>query len=149
VRDIVVIGGSAGSIGALRTIVRDLPADFPAAILIVVHISADFPSPLDTLLSSWGYLPASQAARQCGSAGLYAVKKRVGLAMVQGSATGDTAARVGRSAAAITGAATAGRKAGQPQAHLSAVRRGEAVAAAQTWAEAQPGAPTVAGGGGR
>jgi two-component system chemotaxis response regulator CheB len=37
-RDLVVIGGSAGSVGPLRTILRALPADFPAAIAITMHM---------------------------------------------------------------------------------------------------------------
>jgi two-component system, chemotaxis family, protein-glutamate methylesterase/glutaminase len=59
-RDIVVIGGSAGSIEALRILVHDLPADFPAAIFVAVHRSSDSPSLLDIHLSRWGSLPASQ-----------------------------------------------------------------------------------------
>jgi hypothetical protein len=39
-RDIVVIGASAGGIPALTTLVAGLPPDFPASILVVVHISA-------------------------------------------------------------------------------------------------------------
>lgn len=37
-RDVVVIGGSAGSIGALRKIIPALPADLPAAVFVVIHI---------------------------------------------------------------------------------------------------------------
>ncbi|MBO9518503.1 MAG: chemotaxis protein CheB [Porphyrobacter sp.] len=45
----VVIGASAGAIEALSVILPALPADFPAPVLIVVHIPADrgnFLSPL-------------------------------------------------------------------------------------------------------
>lgn len=38
---IVVIGGSAGALNALRVILASLPEDFPAAILIVTHIGAN------------------------------------------------------------------------------------------------------------
>lgn len=38
--NIVVIGGSAGSINALKLILGGLPADFPAAVLVVIHIGA-------------------------------------------------------------------------------------------------------------
>lgn len=38
---IVVIGGSAGALNALRIILASLPEDFPAAILIVTHIGAN------------------------------------------------------------------------------------------------------------
>jgi two-component system chemotaxis response regulator CheB len=38
---IVVIGGSAGALSALKIILASLPEDFPAAILIVTHIGAN------------------------------------------------------------------------------------------------------------
>jgi two-component system, chemotaxis family, protein-glutamate methylesterase/glutaminase len=53
-----VIGGSAGSIEALRVIVAGLPAEFPGSIFVVVHLSSDSPSLLDQHLSHWGRLPA-------------------------------------------------------------------------------------------
>jgi two-component system, chemotaxis family, protein-glutamate methylesterase/glutaminase len=59
-RDIVVIGGSAGSIDALRTVLRDLPGDFSASIFVVVHLSPNFPSALDSQISHWARLPAFQ-----------------------------------------------------------------------------------------
>lgn len=55
-RDVIVIGGSAGSLEALRTLVSKLPADLPAAILVVVHIPNDFPSYLQQILSNSGSL---------------------------------------------------------------------------------------------
>lgn len=58
-RDIVVIGGSAGSIESLQTIVSHLPRDFPASIFVVVHMPADYPSKLASLLSRVGPLPAT------------------------------------------------------------------------------------------
>ena len=38
-RDIIAIGGSAGSLEALKEIVRKLPADLPAAVFVVIHLS--------------------------------------------------------------------------------------------------------------
>ena len=38
-RDIIVIGGSAGGVDALMRICGGLPADLPASILVVQHIS--------------------------------------------------------------------------------------------------------------
>jgi two-component system chemotaxis response regulator CheB len=38
-RDIVAIGGSAGSFEAVKRIVRELPADLPAAVFVVFHLS--------------------------------------------------------------------------------------------------------------
>jgi two-component system chemotaxis response regulator CheB len=54
-----VIGGSAGSIQSLETIVSDLPRDFPGAVFVVVHMPADYPSMLPDVLSRVGPLPAS------------------------------------------------------------------------------------------
>jgi two-component system chemotaxis response regulator CheB len=63
-RDIIVIGGSTGSIESLKTIVRGLPASFPAAIFVVVHMTADYPSVLAQLLAQFGSLPASSPPDQ-------------------------------------------------------------------------------------
>ena len=49
-RDIVVIGASAGGVEALRGFFHALPADLPAAFLVVLHIPADTPSQLDRVL---------------------------------------------------------------------------------------------------
>src|SRR5262245_18247230 len=57
VRGVVVIGASAGGVGALRTIASQLPRDFPGAILIVLHTGA-FPSRLPDILGSAGPIPA-------------------------------------------------------------------------------------------
>ncbi|HEX5279444.1 MAG TPA: chemotaxis protein CheB [Micropepsaceae bacterium] len=60
-RDIVVIGASAGGISALQAIVRGLPADFPAAILVVLHLSRQSGGLLPEILARAGALPASNA----------------------------------------------------------------------------------------
>jgi len=56
------IGGSAGCIEALLSIVQDLPRDFPAPILVVVHISPDSPGYLPEILSRRGQITAFNAA---------------------------------------------------------------------------------------
>lgn len=61
-RDIVVIGGSAGALEALKTLLSQLPKDFPAPILLAVHLSADYPSILPEILSRTGSLPALHPA---------------------------------------------------------------------------------------
>lgn len=61
VRDIVVIGASAGGIEALREFVANLPRHLPAAIFVVVHILAETPSMLSHILSRAGALPAQFA----------------------------------------------------------------------------------------
>jgi len=55
---IVVIGTSGGGLDALRTIVADLPADFPAPIAIVMHTAPDSPGVLADILARVGRLPA-------------------------------------------------------------------------------------------
>ena len=59
--DLVVIGGSAGAIDALRTILSQLPEDFPAAVAIVIHIPAEGPGLLPEVLSTPG-APAMKLA---------------------------------------------------------------------------------------
>ncbi|HEX6824430.1 MAG TPA: chemotaxis protein CheB [Candidatus Sulfotelmatobacter sp.] len=63
-RDIIVIGGSAGSYEPIRTIVAGLPASLPASVLIVMHMMADFPSLLEEHLGSNSRLPVIQAVDQ-------------------------------------------------------------------------------------
>jgi len=50
-RDIVVVGGSAGAIGALADIVGELAADFPAALFVVIHVPSNTASVLPQILS--------------------------------------------------------------------------------------------------
>jgi two-component system chemotaxis response regulator CheB len=59
-RDIVVIGGSAGSMEVLRMIAAELPPGLPAAVLVVVHMGS-LPNRLPSLLSGYGRLPATFA----------------------------------------------------------------------------------------
>lgn len=60
-RDIVVIGGSGGSFQPLKEIASRLPADFPGAIFVAVHLAPNSPSMLAEHISHWGPLPAIQA----------------------------------------------------------------------------------------
>ena len=47
---VVVVGGSAGALGALRTIVSTLPAELDAAVLVVLHTSPRGPGHLADVL---------------------------------------------------------------------------------------------------
>src|SRR5262249_51242159 len=61
---IVVIGASAGGVEALMGLVRLLPQDFPAPVLITIHVPANGTSMLPTILTRVGHLPAIHAKNQ-------------------------------------------------------------------------------------
>jgi two-component system chemotaxis response regulator CheB len=58
---LVVIGGSAGGLEALRPVVRAFPADFPAPVLVVLHLSPDSESLLPQILGRECDLPVRAA----------------------------------------------------------------------------------------
>ncbi|HEU4561778.1 MAG TPA: chemotaxis protein CheB [Longimicrobium sp.] len=58
-REIVVIGGSAGAVEAVKELVAALPADFPAALFVVIHFPAHVSSSLPAILTRAGPLPAA------------------------------------------------------------------------------------------
>lgn len=60
-REIVAIGASAGGVEALREIVEALPADFPAAVCVVIHFPPHASSRLPAILARAGNLPAAHA----------------------------------------------------------------------------------------
>lgn len=49
-RDLIVIGTSAGGVEALQVVARGLPRDLQAAVLIVIHLSAESPYLLPEIL---------------------------------------------------------------------------------------------------
>jgi two-component system chemotaxis response regulator CheB len=55
-RDLLAIGKSAGGVEALLFLAEHFPRDFPAAILITIHL-ANHPSSLDEILQRVGRLP--------------------------------------------------------------------------------------------
>jgi two-component system chemotaxis response regulator CheB len=60
-RDVLAIGASAGGVQALLRLAADFPADLPASVLVTLHLSNQFRSSLDELLTHAGPLPAAFA----------------------------------------------------------------------------------------
>lgn len=60
-RDLVVIGGSAGAIPPLTTILRALPATLPAAVVIVMHIPMESTGIFRTVAAAAAALPVKEA----------------------------------------------------------------------------------------
>jgi two-component system, chemotaxis family, protein-glutamate methylesterase/glutaminase len=61
-RDIVVMGASAGGIDALTAIVKDLPADLPATLFVVIHTAPQSPGYLAEILTRLGPVGARYAS---------------------------------------------------------------------------------------
>ena len=58
--DLVVIGASLGGLHALRTLLGELPREFPAAVAIVQHRRPEADSPLAHLLGAVSPLPVCE-----------------------------------------------------------------------------------------
>jgi two-component system, chemotaxis family, protein-glutamate methylesterase/glutaminase len=61
-RNIIVIGASAGGVDALSRLCAALPADLPASVFVVQHLSPSGRSVLPALLTRAGPLPATSPA---------------------------------------------------------------------------------------
>jgi two-component system chemotaxis response regulator CheB len=58
---VVALVGSAGGLRGFVSVLEALPADFPGAIVVVLHLQAAHPSMLATVLSRASVLPVKQA----------------------------------------------------------------------------------------
>lgn len=59
--DIITIGASAGGLEAVCGFLGQLPADLPASLFVVIHITSHYPSQLASILERAGNLPAVEA----------------------------------------------------------------------------------------
>ncbi|KAB8319005.1 chemotaxis protein CheB [Tolypothrix campylonemoides VB511288] len=60
--NVVALAASVGGLKAISTVLSALPADFPAAILVVQHLSPNYPSQLPEILSQRTALQVKRAA---------------------------------------------------------------------------------------
>jgi two-component system chemotaxis response regulator CheB len=60
-KDIIVIGGSAGAIEPIRTLLRNLPAEFAGSLFIVIHTSPNSPGIMHAIFDAAGPLKATTA----------------------------------------------------------------------------------------
>src|SRR4030095_2817698 len=58
--ELVVVGSSAGGIEALSILIRSLPKDFPAPIVLAQHLDPSRPSNLQQILERHSALPIAQ-----------------------------------------------------------------------------------------
>lgn len=58
---VIVLAASTGGLGAISTLLADLPPSLPAAIAVVQHLSSDHPSHMAEILSRRTSLPVKQA----------------------------------------------------------------------------------------
>lgn len=60
-RDVVAVGTSAGGVEALLFLAKSFRPDFPASVLVTIHLPSHWPSSLGEILSAAGPLPAAFA----------------------------------------------------------------------------------------
>ena len=102
-RDVVVVGGSAGSLEPLRDLVAALPADLPGFLAVTMHTTQHARSQLPWLLSRFGPLPAAHAKTgdQMQPGRIYIAPPGCHLLMPRGVAELSNGPRVNRSRPAV------------------------------------------------
>ena len=60
-RDVVVVGGSAGSLRPLGELASALPADLPGPVLVTIHVGEGARTGLPSILARAGTLPVAHA----------------------------------------------------------------------------------------
>lgn len=58
---IVAFGASAGGLEAFAKILKDLPPDLGAAVVLILHLSPDHDSVVSELLPRWTFMPVDVA----------------------------------------------------------------------------------------
>jgi len=61
-QDVVGLGGSAGSIEALKTFFSYMPEDSGLAFVVVLHLSPEYESRLAGVLQTWTSMPVIQVS---------------------------------------------------------------------------------------
>jgi two-component system chemotaxis response regulator CheB len=84
--DIVAIGASAGGFQALRELASGLPGDFPAALLVTIHLHPEASKVLPDLVDRAGPLPAAFAedGEEIARGGIYIAPPDLHLLVDQG-----------------------------------------------------------------
>src|SRR3984885_12692244 len=85
-QEVIGLGGSAGSIEALKTFFSYMPADSGLAFVVVLHLSPEYESRLAGVLQTWTSMPVIQVSEptKVEANSVYVIPPRNHLLMVDG-----------------------------------------------------------------